>query len=188
MVIKSQKGYFEILKNVREAFDIDKFELLYIEEIYDHYEYLVLDIADLKMRIKGFNTSKGENVSFECIMDYVVESCNYLAPFAILKRVNEEYFLAHKDDPVCEQITKPLGEIETIEKENFDKSTIKFIHTTPNEKNIDLNNINISQIKLYDLPESIKEEIIKEKSKENKSNKKRFNKEKQTKVFSHKNS
>ena len=51
MVIKSQKGCFEILKNVRDAFDINKFELLYIEEIYDNYDYLVLDIADQKMRI-----------------------------------------------------------------------------------------------------------------------------------------
>lgn len=188
MVIKSQKGYFEILKNVREAFDINKFESLYIEELYDNYEYLVLDIADLKMRIKGFG-SKNNACSYEYIMDYVVESCNYLAPFAILKRVDETYYDAHKSDAMRESITSPLGVIQTIEKENFDKTQISFEHTKSNEKNIDLSNINVSQIKLYDLPEDIREDILKEKSKEsNKVNKKRFNNQKQTKVFSHKNS
>ncbi len=186
MVIKSQKGFYEILKNVREAFDIDKFESLYIEELYDNYEYLVLDIADEKMRIKGFKSEKNDPNSYEYIMDYVVESCNYLAPFAIIKRVSEEYYETHKGDAISEDTTKPLGSIETIEKENFDKSTISFAHTKPNEKNINLNDINVSQIKLYELPQSIKDEIIKEKAKENKGNKKRFN-QKQTKVFSHKN-
>lgn len=188
MVIKSQKGCFEILKNVRDAFDINKFELLYIEEIYDNYDYLVLDIADQKMRIKGFASLKNESTSYEYIMDYVVESCNFLAPYAILKRVNEEYYEAHKTDKIDEFITKPLGEIETIEKENFDKSQINFIHTKSNEKNIDLSSINVSQIKLYELPEAIKEEILKERNKESKSTKKRFTNQKQTKVFSHKNS
>ncbi len=190
MVVKSQKGYFEILKNVREAFNLNLFESLYIEELYDKYDFLVLDIADEKMRIKGFSKEKNSINSFECIMDYVVESCNYLAPFAILRRIDEVYYTSHKNDKEDLKITEPLGNIQIIAKENFDKNTIKYEHTTPNAKNIDLTQINVSQIRLYDLPQSLKDEITKERAKENKtSSKKRFsNQSSKNKVFSHKNS
>ena len=189
MVIKTQKGCFEVLKNVRNALNVEKFESLYIEEMHDKYNYFVLDVADEKIRVKGFKDTSGHENSYEYIIDYVLESCNYLAPFAILKRVDDAYYDAHKEDKETDNITSPLGLIEPIEKENFDKNTIRFEHTMPNEKNIDLSSSSNSEIKLYELPETIKDEIARERLNNNRQNHKKFsNQNSKTKVFSHKNS
>jgi len=195
MVIETNKGYFEILKNVRGAFNVEQFESYYIEEMYDKYAFLVIDIADDKPRIKGFNKDNQSNDYFHYILDYVGESCNYLAPYAILRRINEKEYLEHKDDKINDEITKPFGYVSPIEKENFDKENLSFEHTLPDEKNIDLSRDNFSTIELYPLPDDIKNEIIKEKQNElrNHSKKKFKNNNnnqnnKKEKVFTHKNS
>lgn len=170
MVIKNKIGFFEMYKNVREAYNEVIFEEHYIEEIYDKYEYLVLDVADSKMRIKGFNKD------YKTIMDYVVESCNFLAPYAILKRVNEEYYNQHVNDEVSEELTKPLGVIESIEVENFDKDTLKLETSEKSEANVSFDPYKYSCVSLYTLPLDLAKEIEidKRQEKRNKGNKNKF--------------
>lgn len=197
MVVKTNKGYYEILKNVREAFTIERFESYYIEEMYDKYDFLVIDIADDKPRIKGFDKNPQSENYFHNIMDYIMESCNFLAPYAIVRRINEKEYNEHKNDSLNEEITKPFGVVNPIEKENFDKDNLTFYHTSPDEKNIDLTKDNFSTVELYPLPDDIKQEIIKERLNDSRSrnNKKKFNNKnqqstgnKKEKVFTHKNS
>lgn len=183
MVIKTKNGFYMVLKNVREAYNETLFEERYIEEIYDKYEYLVLDIADSKMRIKGFNKS-------DTIIDYVIESCNFLCPYTILKRINEEFYNEHKDEPVTEEITKPFGVIEPMEEENFDKDTLKLETSAKEEAHVYFDVNKYSGVSLYELPSDLAREIEIDKKQEKKKNKpnkftsKGFDNKNSTKVFS----
>lgn len=183
MVIKNKIGFFEVLKNVRDAYNETLFEEHYIEEIYDKYEYLVLDMADSKIRIKGFESDT-------LIMDYVVESCNFLCPYTILKRVDEAYYTSHKEDKETIDITKPLGEIETMECENFDKDSLVLETSAKEEPHIYFDAIKYSGISLYPLPSDLVKEIEQDKKQEKKKNNKQkqftpksFDNKSQTKVF-----
>ena len=194
MVVKTTKGYYEILKNVRDAFNIDTFEAYYIEEIFDKYDYIVIDYADQKPRIKGFD-SKESKVNFHYIMDYVVESCNYLAPYAILRRVDEAFFNLHKDDPSTEEITKPLGYIDSIEKENYDKDNLVLAQSISCEADVKFDSSRYSNVQLFELPDDIKADIEKERAQEartknSKKNRNRNNNQNkgQEKIFTHINS
>lgn len=183
MVIKTKKGFYMMLKNVREAYNETLFEERYIEEIYDKYEYLVLDIADSKLRIKGFNKS-------DTIIDYVIESCNFLCPYAILRRIDEEYYEAHKNETINEEITKPFGVIEPMEEENFDKETLKLETSIKEEAHIYFDANKYSGVSLYVLPSDLAKEIEldkkqdKKKNKQNKFTSKNFDNKNNTKVFS----
>lgn len=183
MVIKTNKGFYMVLKNVRGSYNQTLFEEHYIEEIYDKYEYLVLDIADEKMRIKGFSKS-------DTIIDYVIESCNFLCPYTILKRVDEEFYNVHKEEKETEEITKPFGVIETMEQENFDKDTLKLETSAKEEAHIYFDVNKYSGVSLYQLPEDLAREIEldkkqeKKKGKPNKFGSRSFDNKQTTKVFS----
>lgn len=56
MVFKSKKGYYEIITNFKNAFNLANFEEAYIEECFDKYPYVVGDLSDNILRLKGFST------------------------------------------------------------------------------------------------------------------------------------
>lgn len=89
MIIETKKGSFELIKNVRDAFDIVKFEERYIEECFDKYEYLVGDVSSGVLRIKGFY-AQAKKDSIKNIPDYLSESCAFNCPFYILKRESKK--------------------------------------------------------------------------------------------------
>lgn len=88
MIVETEKGKFEIIKEEREAFDKEKFEERYIEECFDKYDYIVGDVSSGLLRIKGFTEKQGKN-SYKFIPDYLSESCAYNCAFYILKRVKK---------------------------------------------------------------------------------------------------
>ena len=61
MVVETKFGTYEIIKNVKDAFDIAKFEERYIEECFDRFEVLVGDVSSGILRIKGFSANDKEN-------------------------------------------------------------------------------------------------------------------------------
>lgn len=87
MIIETKYGKFELLKNEREAFDIAKFEAKYLPEYFDKYAYLVGDIADDILRLKGFALDSKSANYFHYIPEYITESCAYNCKYYILKRV-----------------------------------------------------------------------------------------------------
>ena len=74
MVVKTKKGYFQVLKNVKDAFNLEIFEECYIEEWYDQFIYIVGDISDSKLRLKGFSANPAAKEYFEYIPDYLIEA------------------------------------------------------------------------------------------------------------------
>lgn len=90
MIIETKFGNFELLKNERDAFDIVKFEARYIPEYFDKYAYLVGDIADEILRLKGFSLEPKNKNYFHYIPEYITESCAYNCKYYILKRVKNQ--------------------------------------------------------------------------------------------------
>lgn len=85
MIVETNKGTYEVIKNIKEAFDVKAFEDRYIEECFDKYEYLVGDVSSGILRIKGFSLNDKEN-NVKTIPDYLNESCAYGCPYYILER------------------------------------------------------------------------------------------------------
>ena len=89
MIIETKFGKFELLKNERDAFILDKFEARYLPEYFDKYAYLVGDIADDILRLKGFSLDSKSNNYFHYIPEYITESCAYNCKYYILKRIKQ---------------------------------------------------------------------------------------------------
>jgi uncharacterized protein YutD len=89
MIIETKFGNFELLKNERDAFDIVKFEARYLPEYFDKYTYLVGDIADDILRLKGFSLDSKSANYFHYIPEYITESCAYNCKYYILKRIKQ---------------------------------------------------------------------------------------------------
>lgn len=166
MVVKTTKGYFQILKNVKSAFNIERFEECYIEEWYDQFTYVVGDISDSKLRLKGFNENPQAKEYYEYIPDYLIEACNYKPAYFILKRITEALYNEHKDDKETEEITKGDIEVPHIEKEAFDKDSLVLLHTEKNAPHIVLDMNSLNSVKTYPLPDDLANEILKDKQAE----------------------
>lgn len=87
MIIETKFGKYELLKNDRDAFAIDKFEARYLPEYFDKYPYIVGDLADEILRLKGFSTDSKSPNYFHYIPEYITESCAYNCKYYVLKRI-----------------------------------------------------------------------------------------------------
>ena len=163
MVIKTKKGYFEVIKNVKDALDITKFEECYIEEWYDQFNYIVGDISDSKLRLKGFSNNQTSKVYYHYIPDYLLEECNYHPTYFILKKVTQEYYDEHKSDKLNESITSGENEIFHLEKENFDKESLTLTHTKKSQPQIVINTMKMNQVRTYALPDDLAKEVLRDK-------------------------
>jgi len=90
MLIDTEFGQFELVKNHREAFDLLKFQERYVDVAFDRYTYLVGDMSSEKLRIKGFNSDPKSPNGYKRIPDYLNESCNMNCAYYILKRVKPQ--------------------------------------------------------------------------------------------------
>ncbi len=155
MVIKTKKGFFEVLKNVRDALNIEKFEEAYLEEYYDAYDYIVGDIASDILRLKGFKKNDG---SYKKIPDYLSESCVYKCAFYILRRLNEKEYTSlfeyYKTNP-NKDLTVGDDKVPQIEKVNYDKENLVLESTNGNNPNIVLDMQRINRIKTFSLPKDL---------------------------------
>jgi len=89
MIIETKFGKFEILKNERDAFDLELFEKRYFPEYFDKYAYIVGDLADELLRLKGFAVDSKSPNYFHYIPEYITEACAYNCKYYVLKRVSE---------------------------------------------------------------------------------------------------
>lgn len=87
MIINTQFGDFELIKNYREAFDLEKFESRYVDVTFDKYTYIVGDVSSELLRLKGFSKQDNSENSYKKIPDYLNESCQVNCAHFILKRV-----------------------------------------------------------------------------------------------------
>lgn len=181
MVIKTTKGYYEVLKNVRDALNIQKFEDAYLEEYFDSYDYIVGDIASELLRLKGFNS---KDYSYRKIPEYLAESCVYKCGFFILRRINEEEYKSlfeyYKENP-NKELTIGDDHVTPIEKVNYDKDSLVLESTKHVKPNIVLDMNRINKVKTFPLPSYLKDDKddIKDSKKGTTNNK--FNKPNQNK-------
>ena len=158
MVIKTKKGFYEVLKNVRDALNVEKFEEAYLEEYYDTYEYIVGDIASEILRLKGFNKADG---SFNTIPEYLAESCVYKCAFFILRRINEDEYNRlleyYKNNP-NKNLTVGDDHVDPMEKVNYDKEGLVLESTKKNTPNIVLDMNRINKVKIFPLPDDLKDD------------------------------
>lgn len=90
MIIETEFGQFEIIKNYRDAFDIQKFIEKYVDVAFNRYTYIVGDISGDILRLKGFSQDPKSPNGYKKIPDYINESCAVNCPFFVLKRVKKE--------------------------------------------------------------------------------------------------
>lgn len=88
-MVETKFGNFEIVKNERDAFDLVKFEDKYLPEYFDKYPFIVGDLADDILRLKGFSYDNKASNYFHNIPEYLVEGCSYNCKYYILKRIKD---------------------------------------------------------------------------------------------------
>lgn len=90
MIIETEHGMFELIKNYKEAFDLTAFNERYVDVAFDRYKYIVGDLAAGLLRLKGFNSDPKSPRGYKSIPDYLNESCNINAAYYILKRLDKK--------------------------------------------------------------------------------------------------
>lgn len=89
MDIECKTRKFEIIKNVKDAFNQEMLNDKYIEECFDKYDYIVGDISSGILRLKGFVQDESKPNSYKTIPDYLLEACVYNCAYYILKRIKK---------------------------------------------------------------------------------------------------
>ena len=81
---------FEIIENVRDAFNEEEFVNLFTEYFYE-YNYIVGDYAYSKLRLKGFyddNNKKSKSYNKISSKDlYIKNNCAYNCKYFVLKKI-----------------------------------------------------------------------------------------------------
>ena len=90
MIVDTEVGQFEMIKDYREAFDLVKFQERYVDVAFDRYTYLVGDMSSGMLRIKGFNSDPKSPNGYKRIPDYLNESCQMNCAYYILKRMKPD--------------------------------------------------------------------------------------------------
>lgn len=87
MIIETEFGEFELIKDHRECFDLVKFQERYVDVAFDRYTYIVGDMSSSMLRLKGFNSDPKSPNGYKRIPDYLNESCQVNCAHYILKRM-----------------------------------------------------------------------------------------------------
>lgn len=89
-MIEVDNNKYEIIKNYKDAFNIEEFKNLYTE-YFEPYDYVVGDIAYGKLRLKGFYNAKNKKVNktnnIDVLNTYIKENCANDCRYFVLKKV-----------------------------------------------------------------------------------------------------
>lgn len=161
MVINTKKGYFQIIKNHKKAFDIATFEECYIEECFDKYPYVVGDISDNILRLKGFSEDKRKDNYIGLVEKYIQDSCAFLCAHYILKKISKEEFeVLSKEEQIM-----PVDyddAIPSMEKVPFDKESLVLESSPRNRVRINIDVYKQNKVTLGTLPANLREIVVKD--------------------------
>lgn len=91
--IKINEHEYAVVKNYREAFQIERLEERY-SEILERYDYIVGDMGYDQLRLRGFfkstNTKAPLEWRIDSLEDYLLEYCNFGCPYFVLERLTGE--------------------------------------------------------------------------------------------------
>jgi len=89
-VIEIENNKYELIKNYKEAFDLEDFTLKYTDYFYD-YDYILGDIAYSKLRLKGFYDKDNKKVkdinNYNNVDKYLKDNCAVDCKYFILKKI-----------------------------------------------------------------------------------------------------
>jgi uncharacterized protein YutD len=89
MEIKINNHNYEVIKNEKDAIDVDLLQEK-VTEYYDDFDYIFGDWAYGKLRLKGFNDKGNKNFKplndYRNIDKYIKECCAYGCRHFILKK------------------------------------------------------------------------------------------------------
>lgn len=89
MNIEVNNKKYELIKNYKDAFDIEEFLKKCTDYFYD-YDYIVGDIAYGKLRLKGFYDEKSKKVNkinnFKNVKSYLQNNCASDCKYYIVKK------------------------------------------------------------------------------------------------------
>jgi len=89
MEIKINNHNYEVIKNEKDAIDVDLLQEK-VTEYYDDFDYIFGDWAYGKLRLKGFNDKGNKNFKplndYHNIDKYIKECCAYGCRHFILKK------------------------------------------------------------------------------------------------------
>lgn len=123
MIIETNVGKYELLKDHKESFNRTQFEERYVDVAFDRYTYLVGDVSAGILRIKGFSQDAKSTNGYKFITDYLNESCNMNCGYFVLKRVKMEKEKNEKQKKTKPQATKENSNKSINEKDAIDKPT-----------------------------------------------------------------
>ena len=87
-IVLNNKKY-ELIKNVRDGFDLEEMNNKYTE-YFENFDYIVGDWAYGKLRLKGFYDPKNKNCkdinNIEKVDDYIKNNCAYNCKHFILNK------------------------------------------------------------------------------------------------------
>lgn len=181
MVLKTQKGFFEVIKNFKNAFEMEKFEERYIEECFDQYPYIVGDISSGIVRIKGFSNKNQDSNYYKNIEKYIEESCAFRCPYYILKRIDETTYFDLLEKNLTNEITEDANDVEkmfVLTKTAFDKESLILESNPATPPNIVIDMQRINSIPKHELPADLK--AIKEQEQSNNNNTRQNNRNNKT--------
>ena len=158
MLLKTAKGNFLLEKNFRDAYKEDAFLEKYLEEVFDKDLYIVGDISNGILRLKGFDSIPNSPNHYSQLNKYIENSTVIGCPFYILKRIrsNEEFEHLEKDKEKSK--TDETGfTITSITKENFDKESLKLQSSHKDKPNIMLDAQKFNSIPKGSLPNDLRD-------------------------------
>jgi len=90
MSIEIEKNKYELIKDYKNAFDLEEFQNKCTDYFYD-YDYVVGDIAYGKLRLKGFYDEKNKKVNkinnYKNVDNYLKTNCANDCKYFIVKKV-----------------------------------------------------------------------------------------------------
>lgn len=177
MLISSTKGLYQLLINVKDAYNTEIFENLYIEECFDKYTYILGDLSDSLTRLKGFSRKLNEDDVLQEVRQYLKESCVFRCPYFLVKRLNQNEFNSLLKRDSLPLITEDeQGFI--LEKVPFDKEGLVLETSGKRVPNIVIDSKAINQIPKgtvsKEIRDIIEQENVKEKNSQQRKNNKAF--------------
>ena len=90
MNIEVNNKKYELIKNYKDAFELDEFLSKCTDYFYD-YDYIVGDIAYGKLRLKGFYSEKSKKVkkinNYKNVEEYLKNNCAVDCKYFILRKM-----------------------------------------------------------------------------------------------------
>lgn len=155
MVIQFFKNYFELIVNFKDAYNYETLTTFYSEDVdqcLSKYNYIIGDLSDGQLRLKGFNSDK-QNLD-KTINKYLTNSCTFECPYYVLHKISSDEYKKRFNENVPVNTGPEINHL-TIEKENFDKDSLILERSEDYNPQIVIDINRINSIKIGKLPDDV---------------------------------